>query len=47
MCSTIALPISWPPMRAYGAQGTSQPNSSAIAVSTTGIERPTAAKAVA
>jgi hypothetical protein len=43
----IASPMWSPSLSAYGAHGISPPNSSAIAVSAHGIERPTAAHAVA
>ena len=44
---TISSPISFPPIEAYPPTGTSPPNSSAMAVKQSGIDSPTAAKAVA
>src|SRR5690606_14145940 len=47
MWSTTAFPISSPPTGAYGPHGIGPPNSSAMAVRTTGIGSPKAAKLVA
>jgi hypothetical protein len=44
---TTTCPMSSPPIRAKPPHGMSPPNSSAMAVSTHGMGRPSAAKAVA